>query len=79
MVLARRRSRCARLIDEVLGFDPAQGVGGGEDGDALMGADGQQMAAIAGDDQFGACGDGGGDDVIVIGIALDHTGDVDGG
>jgi hypothetical protein len=52
---------------------------GGEDGDALMGADGQQVPAVAGDDQFGVGGDGSGDDVIVIGIPLDHAGHVDGG
>ena len=44
-----------------------------------MGADGQQVPAVAGDDQFGVGGDGSGDDVIVIGIPLDHAGYVDGG
>ncbi len=37
-----------------------------DDGDALVAADGQQMLAVAGDDQAGARSDG--DQVIVIGI-----------
>ena len=40
----------------------------GDDGDALMRADGQQMLAVACDDQLGACRDCRRDDVIVIGI-----------
>ncbi len=39
-----------------------------------MGADGQQVPAIAGDDQFGASGDSGDDDMIVIGVLFDHGG-----
>jgi len=36
------------------------------------------VAAITGDDPFGAGGDGSGYDVIVIGILLDHAGYVEG-
>lgn len=34
-----------------------------------MAADGQKMAAVAGDDQIGARSDGGGQHMIVVGIA----------
>lgn len=33
------------------------------------------MAFVAGDDEIGVCGDGGGDDVIIVGIVGDHARD----
>lgn len=39
-----------------------------DDLDALMAAQGQQVFAVAGDDEIGVRGDRGGDDPIVIGI-----------
>ncbi len=44
-----------------------------DDGDALVAADGQQMLAVAGDDQPGTRSDGGGDHMIVIGIVGYHA------
>ena len=41
------------------------------DRDALIGLEVQEMG-VAGDDKLGFGGDGAGEDVIVIGIALDH-------
>jgi len=41
----------------------------GDDGDALVAADGQQMLTIPGDNQLALRGHGRRDDVIVIGIA----------
>jgi hypothetical protein len=41
----------------------------GDDGDALVHTDGQQVLAIPGDDQFGSGGHGCRDDVVVINIA----------
>ena len=45
----------------------------GDDGDALMASDGQQMLAVAADDQCGSGGHGGRNDVIVIGIVEHHA------
>lgn len=39
-------------------LDPVDDLARSDDGDALMHTDGQQMLAVAGDDQLGARGDG---------------------
>ncbi len=49
-------------------IDPVDDLTRGDDCDALVSADGQQMLSIPGDDQPGPCSHGRRDDVIVIGI-----------
>ena len=50
---------------------PVHNLTRSNDRDALMDADGQQVLAISGDDQFGVCRNGCGDHMIVIGIIGD--------
>lgn len=52
---------------------PLDELPGGDDGDALVAADSQQVLAIPGDDQLGSRGHGRGDDVIIIGIVGHHA------
>jgi hypothetical protein len=47
---------------------PVRDLTRGDDGDAQMAADGQQVLAVAGDDQLGSGGHGRSNDVIVIGV-----------
>jgi len=51
------------------GGDDSQGLGRGDDGDAGMGAEGEQMP-VAGDDQVGLCGDRRGIAVLGVGLTL---------
>lgn len=53
-----------------LRVDPAQGLGGREDGDVLVDFEAEQML-IAGDDQIGPSGDRAGEHVVIVGIARD--------
>lgn len=67
-----------RKRNQSLTVDAPQSFGRRDDADAFMTAERQQMLVISRDDEVGLCGHGGGDDLIVIGIVLDHARDLGG-
>src|SRR5882757_1779596 len=55
------------------GIELLQSLAGLDDGDALMAAQGQQVLAVARDDQVGTGGDGGGEHLVVVGVGGHHA------
>jgi len=69
--------RHGRCVSRGSLHDQLQCFAGADDADALVGLNVAQMP-VAGDDEIGACGDGAGDDLVVIGIGEDHRVDAGG-